>query len=113
MTSTKMRDYWNAVEKELELAHLVAFEGCHKIYIAMDEIEAKWFRGREDYVVLEGTPSELYEQIVEWYEHSCPLKFVSSVVYDEENPNAGYTQLVPQDAEYESEPDDEEIGVEK
>lgn len=98
-TSTETSDYWSAVEKALELAHLVAYDGCHKIYLAMDDIEAKFFRDDTRYVTFEGTPSESYDRLVEWYDGSCPLRFVNSVVYDEEDPNAGYKRLVPQGAE--------------
>jgi len=108
MATTTMQDYWSDVENALEYAYLIAFDGCHKIYIALDEIEAQWFRDRDDFTKVTGTPSELREQLVKWYDESCPLKFISSVVHNEENPNEGYTNLIPQSAEDEDEFDDED-----
>lgn len=108
MTTTTMQDYWGDVELALEDAHLIAFDGCHKIYVAMDEIEAQWFLDREDYFCRKGTTSEMLEQLIKWYDESCPLRFVSSVVHNEFDPNAGYTHLIPQGAEDEDEDEDDE-----
>ena len=52
MATTDMDDYWNDVEVAMEYAHLVAFDGCHKIYLAMDEEQAEWFRKRPNFALL-------------------------------------------------------------
>ena len=106
MSTTTMQDYWHDVEEALENAHLIAFDGCHKIYVAMDEIEAQWFLDREDYHDAKGTTAEMLEQLIKWYDESCPLKFISSVVHNEFDPNAGYTDIIPQFASDEDEDDE-------
>jgi hypothetical protein len=107
--SNTLADYWNNVEEAVQDAHLIAFDTCHKIYIALDEWEADWFRGRDDYEKATGTPDELLATLRKWYEASCPLRFISSVTRNEEDPNAGYTSVIPQGADeddYEEEEDD-------
>ena len=39
-----MEEYWGDVEDALQSAELIAFDGCHKIYLAMDAEQAEWFR---------------------------------------------------------------------
>ena len=88
------------VENHINQAHLVAFDGCHKIYLALDEWEAKWFREEYPHVV-EGSPDDMLSTVVGWWEESCFLKFVSGVTHNEEDPNAGFINIVPQGAEEE------------
>ena len=88
----------------------MAFDGCHKIYLAMDEVEAKWFAENYNGVhcdgnqTFRGTPEEMLAMVEEWYNESCALKFVQAVSHNEENPNAGYISLVDQGLEDESDP---------
>lgn len=115
MATTDMEDYWNDVEVAMEYAHLVAFDGCHKIYLAMDEEQAEWFRnnynGKDCTDMNFAAPAKvMLEQVREWYESSCPLRFVSSVKTNHEDPNAGFVSLIPQGADevYEDEDEDED-----
>jgi hypothetical protein len=105
----KMQEAWDNVEEAIEDAHLVAFDGCHKIYLAMDEVEAKWFADNYngtncDDRTFRGTPEEMLAMVEEWYNESCALKFVQAVSHNEENPNAGYVSLVDQGLEDENDP---------
>jgi len=103
MTKT-LTDCWDDVEDAVLEAHLIAWDTCHKIYVALDEYEANWFREREDYTKAEGTPDELLAILRHWYDQSCPLRFINSVVRVESDPNSGYTALIPQGAsDYEDE----------
>lgn len=102
-----LSELFEDVKDATEKAHLVAFDGCHKIYLAMDEIEAKWFE-ESDYTIKKGSPSEMYRTALAWYDESCGLRFINAVEHNEENPNAGYTALVPQGASDEVEVDDNE-----
>jgi hypothetical protein len=43
MTKT-LDELFEPVADAVENAILVAFDGCHKIYVAMDEEQADWFR---------------------------------------------------------------------
>lgn len=79
-------------------AHLVAYDGCHKIYLAMDEIEADWFRENYEFIV-EATPDEMLAAVADWWDASCGLRFVSAVTHNEENPNDGFVSLISQFAD--------------
>lgn len=108
-----MQDYWNDVAREVEYAKSISFDGCHKIYLAMDDTQAKWFRenynGKTcDDMTFVGTPKTMLALLKEWYEKSCPLKFIQSVRTVESDPNDGFESLIPQGAQdYEYEDDDE------
>ena len=96
--STQTPELFRLVEKAIPYAHLIAWDECHKIYLAMDEPTADWFR--ENYErILESTPEAMLHTVMNWYERSCFLRFVEAVTHNEENPNDGYTQLIPQFAD--------------
>lgn len=106
-----LTELFDDVKHATETAKLIAFDGCHKIYLAMDEGQAQWFRdnynGKDcDDRNFSGTPQEMFDMIVKWYNESCSLRFVSAVETNEENPNDGFYSLIPQGADYED--DDEE-----
>lgn len=95
MATRDISELFEPVEVAVNDALLIAFDGCHKIYLAMDEIEAEWFR--ENYeIVVEDTPEVMLATLREWYEDSCFLRFISAVEHNEENPNAGFTHLIEQ-----------------
>jgi hypothetical protein len=116
MATTDMEDYWNDVEVAMEYAHLVAFDGCHKIYLAMDAEQAEWFRNNynpescETSLNFSSSAKEMLKKVREWYEGSCPLRFIDSVQTNHKNPNAGFVSLIPQGADevYEDEDEDDE-----
>jgi hypothetical protein len=89
-----------AFDSAIEQALLVAWDGCHKIYVAMDDTEADWFLDNYEYVH-SGSPSVMSIVVRDWYERSCGLRFISSVRHDDVDPNGGFTDLVPQFAEEE------------
>jgi hypothetical protein len=95
---TKDHELFDAVTDAVEDAYLIAWDECHKIYVAMDETEAAWFRENYD-VVVDGTPEDMLETVVKWYNDSCGLRFVNAVRHDAENPNRGFTDLISQFAE--------------
>ena len=78
------------LRKACTSAELIAWDGCHKIYLAMDPASAKVF---DDYdiVVTRDEGEDFFEIINEWYEQSCMLKFVDSITNVEE-----YAAIVPQ-----------------
>lgn len=92
-------DYAEEVETATRTARLVAFDGCHKIYLAMDEGQASWFLGRDDYETVTGTPAEMNAQVWEWFGRSCCLRFIETCVSVGADPNeARHEQIVPQGA---------------
>ena len=103
MATTTMEDYWSDVEDAVDDALLIAFDGCHKIYLAMDEEQVEWFRahynGRDcDDLNFTGTPQEMLAKLKQWWDDSCGLRFISAVWTNEKNPNAGFKTLIPQGA---------------
>lgn len=100
-----LTDHWDDVEDALGETHLIAWDTCHKIYLALDEHEADWFRKHGGYELVTGTPDELLATLHRWYDASCPLRFINSVVHVESDPNSGYTALIPQGATDEDEDD--------
>jgi hypothetical protein len=90
---------WNEVEEWLNEARGIAWDTCHKIYILMDDKQVELMR-EYGYDVLftadEKTPTEMYLLVEEWYEDSCMLRFVEAVRSNEDNPNDGFTTLIPQ-----------------
>jgi hypothetical protein len=93
-------EHWKYVEEKLQSAHLIAWDSCHKIYLAMDLKQAVWFesfyQGKNGERTFHGTPDEMFEKVQEWWDASCGLRFVSAVWTDKENPNDGFMSLIPQ-----------------
>jgi hypothetical protein len=106
-----LNDGWDAVEEYLNDAVLIAFDSCHKIYLAMDEEEAQFFRSNYQPLVIENqTPSEMLETVHGWWDESCELRFVNAVWHNEADPNDGFVTLISQMAEensYDDEDDEE------
>lgn len=113
-TSIEKPELFDPVESAMYEAILVAFDGCHKIYLAMDEHEANWFRENYEHVFMD-TPEAMLEKVKEWYDESCFLRFVSAVRYNPDDPIAGFTSLISQfddqdedeDEDYDDEDDDD------
>ncbi len=107
--SKTLEEIMEPVEAVIDYAKLVAFDGCHKIYLAMDDEEAKWFRENYNFIV-QSTPEIMFQSVKDWYEASCFLRFVTAVRHDPNNPNDGFKTLVEQgaDADDEDEYDEEE-----
>ena len=93
-----MHDIFAPVSDYIQDAHLVAWDGCHKIYMALDATEAAWFKGEYPHVV-NGTPAEMIAAIEKWWSESCGLRFINGVRHNPSDPNAGYVQIVPQFAD--------------
>ena len=110
MATTDMDDYWNDVAVAMESAKLVAFDGCHKIYLAMDDEQTEWFK--KNYNGADCTdrnftssPEEMLKMVREWWDKSCSLRFVNAVWHNEDDPNAGFVSLISQMAEVEVDED--------
>ena len=86
---------WSDVEDHIDNTILVAWDGCHKIYLALDQQEAKWFREGYPYIV-QDEPEAMLASVMAWYESSCSLKFVSGVRSNPDDPNAGFVHLIEQ-----------------
>lgn len=101
MTTKTLDELFAPVENALEDAILIAFDGCHKMYVALDEEQADWFRQNYNGVhcddrTFTGTPEEMLTTLKGWWDDSCGLKFINSVTTNYDDPNAGYTTLIGQ-----------------
>lgn len=107
ITDTNLPEVLKPVADHIGDAHLIAWDGCHKIYLALDEIEAKWFE--ENYaVVLRSEPQDMLDTLNDWWHESCFLRFVNGVRHNAENPNDGFVSIVEQGAEYQWEDEEED-----
>jgi hypothetical protein len=99
--TTTLHELFEPVADALENALLIAFDGCHKMYVAMDEEQAYWFRTNYNGTnctdcTFTGTPKEMLDTLLAWWDESCGLKFIQSVVTDYDDPNAGFVSLISQ-----------------
>ena len=76
-------------------ALLVAWDGCHKIYVALDDEQARWFEENYEYSV-RGTSDEMLAALDCWYINSCGLRFISAVATNHADPSAGFVSLISQ-----------------
>lgn len=105
---------WEEVEEALPNAKLIAWDECHKIYLALDETEAKWFR-ESGYTTFSGDTDTMLGKLHDWFDESCGLRFINGVTHNATDPNAGFSQLIAQfeldewdDDEVEDEDEDED-----
>jgi hypothetical protein len=94
------------VSLSVNFAKLIAWDGCHKIYLAMDDTQATWFEENYEHT-LRGDSETLYDTLNEWWDDSCSLRFISAVSTNEDDPNEGFVTLVGQFADDEDEDEDD------
>ncbi len=88
-------------------AKAIAWDNCHKIYILMDSEQVDLMKeyGYEPlFTADQMSGDEMFNQVIEWYEDSCSLRFIDAVSTNHINPNAGFETLVSQF-------DEEEVSV--
>lgn len=76
-------------------AFSLAFDGCHKIYIVRDEITHQTMIDLDYAPVRVTCRSDAVDQLFEWWEISCPLRFIQAVEHgagDDEH----FTCVIPQ-----------------
>ena len=94
------------IKGRLSEAEAIAWDNCHKIYILMDSEQVELMRGYGyDPLITneEMNPDDMFNEVQEWYENSCSLRFIQAVSTNHINPNAGFESLVSQFDEYEEE----------
>lgn len=107
---------WDAVAEAAKDAKCIAFDGCHKIYFGMDDEQVRLFKsygyGEDGSNLIEGiTPTQYVYWAKKWYEGSCGLRFISAVRTNNQNPNKGFTDLIPQGWESEDWVDAAEVAM--
>lgn len=103
-----LEKYWGEVEYYLGDAVAITWDECHKIYVLLDEeqVELMVSYGYEPIIRASGVKQGvLLNTIKDWYANSCGLRFITAVrsVGENENPNEGFTDLIPQGADEEEE----------
>lgn len=105
---------WEAVALAAGSAKSIAFDGCHKIYVLMDDEQTQLMTGygyRENgtsgasrlYTSAEMTPEQMLAQLHEWYDESCGLRFINAVRTVRGDENKGFTALIAQGEDDEEE----------
>lgn len=89
-------------------AKAITWDECHKIYILMDDEQVALMRGYGYDLITsdEMTPSEMSAKVMEWFDESCSLRFISAVHTDHNNPNNGFTNIISQ---FEIDEDEEDV----
>ena len=83
----------------LPYAKGIAFDGCHKIYVLMDDDQMAQMKeyGYDPLISSdEMTPEEMFKTVKGWYDKSCPLRFISAVRTVKGDPNKGFITLIDQ-----------------
>lgn len=103
---------WQEVEEALPNAKSIAFDGCHKIYVLMDDEQTELMREYEYDPLLPVTdPAAALTTLREWFDVSCGLRFISAVRTVDGDSNEGFDHLIGQFEDENEEPDyDEEEG---
>jgi hypothetical protein len=89
------------ISEMLRQATAIAFDGCHKIYIALDDEQARVFESYE-YFLMDVEQDEAGREraaktLRDWYEDSsCGLRFISAVRTVAGDPNDGFVTVIEQ-----------------
>lgn len=102
--------YWDVREYTNE-AKGIAFDGCHKIYVLMDDnqmdLMKRYGYGEDNpnYLISSSqlNPVELATVAMSWYKDSCGLRFIQAVYSDEH----GFIDIISQFEDNEDEDEDE------
>ena len=92
---------FSKVEEYVQIAQGISFDGCHKIYVLMDDQQVEqsmeWGYGEDgSFLAIDLNPEEMLAILKNWYENSCGLRFIEAVTTNREDPNAGFETLIPQ-----------------
>lgn len=90
---------FDLVAEYVESAKAVAWDGCHKIYVLMDDAQVEQMReyGYEYLVTTEEMPDEDTLQLVQsWFQLSCGLRFIDAVTSAPDEAEDTFTSLIGQ-----------------
>lgn len=96
-----MSDIWRGVVAVVPLAKAIAFDGCHKIYVLIDDAQVERMReygygeGGSELVPVKD-PEVALATIQDWFIGSCSLRFVQAVRTVDGDANDGFTNLIEQ-----------------
>lgn len=101
---------WKAVNQAVAGAKGIAWDGCHKIYVLLDDAQVTQMRSLGYGDLGDGDGSQLIalncaadreaakHTIRDWFEDSCALRFISAVrtVDGDSDANSGFLDLIAQ-----------------
>jgi len=86
---------WDTVEEALEDAVAITWDGCHKIYVLMDDGQVEVMRDYGYDPIVNVTESDVgLKQVKRWFDASCGLAFVSGI--KSPGRNEDFTTLIAQ-----------------
>lgn len=91
-------EWLGPVEEAVRNSVLVAWDGCHKIYVALDQKSADDFRYLEYPHIVQSDSDTVLELLNEWWDESCPLRFIQSMSNGGDDCD-DFDDLIPQFAE--------------
>ena len=90
-------EWLGPVEEAVRNSVLLAWDGCHKIYVVMDEHSARWF-SHEYRNTAQGDFDTMMNTLHDWWDESCELRFIQSMS-NGGNDCDDFDDLIPQFAE--------------
>lgn len=75
--------------------HSVSYDGCHKIYLNMDEQQTEKMIGYGYDKTISDTPDAMKNVVVQWYDDSCSLRFIDAVFTNDDEADK-FVSVVPQ-----------------
>lgn len=106
------------VREYTEDAKGIAYDGCHKIYVLMDDEQMALMKeygyGADNPHYLASSsqlnPAEMATVVMSWFKNSCGLRFVQGVkTTDETNFDDGFFDIIAQFESSEDEDEDEDM----
>jgi hypothetical protein len=99
---TTQQEAWDKVHAAVAKADSIAWDGCHKIYVLMDEGQTEEMRsygygeddGEDGLCLVGDQPESAFLRLRRWWDESCGLRFVSAVSSPGRNEN--FEQLIAQ-----------------
>ena len=93
-----IQDTWLEVYRAINKCDSIAWDGCHKIYVSMDEEQTEKLR-EDGYAQVVTTKQSSYDHMTglinKWYEESsCGLRFIEQISTDKYKTE--FRVLIPQ-----------------
>lgn len=100
---TFKQPFLDTVEGVLDKAVSITWDGCHKIYVTLDEVSHNQLIEYEYEMVSVKGKDEALAQLHDWWEVSCGLRFIQGVEGEKT-----FHDVIPQFAYDEEEEEEEE-----
>lgn len=88
------------VRLALDFAKAISWDGCHKIYVLMDDLQVE--KQRElgyEHIITNSVPDASFMILQHWFKESCPLRFVEAVATTYPSEGMKFVTLIAQGEE--------------